>query len=412
MRKIKVLWLCNIVMPELCEVFGFKNSVYGGWLHYTWNLLLQNSDYEMAICVPIRDEARMKDGIHKQYRYFSFHDSYNRKAQISQFEQILNSFQPDVIHVWGTEYYHSYAMMKACENLNQLNKVVVHIQGLVSVLAKEYLYGIPEQIVIEDDAALLQEKEDFAERGIYEQKLIQNIRYVIGRTDWDYTCTKSMGFGGEYIYCGEILREIFYSSKEKWSRERCEGHTIFISQASYPVKGLHTVLASIARLKEQYEDLKVYVAGLDMMQSNSVYARYLRDELCKYKLQEVIQFVGNLSSEEMYQYYLRANVFLSASLIENSSNSVSEALSVGVPVVSSYVGGMGNLIEHGKNGYLYPLTEPYLLEYYVSQIFDDNCQVQFLSEQARRKFESYNNREEILENIDKIYHRICSKARG
>ena len=42
-----------------------------------------------------------------------------------------------------------------------------------------------------------------------------------------------------------------------------------------------------------------------------------------------------------------------------------------MPIVSSNVGGVSDMLTHGKDGYLYQADAPYLLAYYIGQFFDD-----------------------------------------
>lgn len=78
------------------------------------------------------------------------------------------------------------------------------------------------------------------------------------------------------------------------------------------------------------------------------YQLYLSQLIEKYGLQKNISFLGTLSADQMCEQYLKANVFVSPSTIENSSNSVGEAMLLGCPVVSSNVGGINNLLKHGR----------------------------------------------------------------
>ena len=47
-----------------------------------------------------------------------------------KFSALLDDFKPDVIHIWGTEYLHTYAMREALEKYDLLNKTIIHSQGL------------------------------------------------------------------------------------------------------------------------------------------------------------------------------------------------------------------------------------------------------------------------------------------
>ena len=60
---------------------------------------------------------------------------------------------------------------------------------------------------------------------------------MIGRTDWDEACTKEINPKVQYHFCNESLRDSFYSGS--WEYQNCEKHSIFMSQAATPIKGLH-----------------------------------------------------------------------------------------------------------------------------------------------------------------------------
>lgn len=119
----------------------------------------------------------------------------------------------------------------------------------------------------------------------------------------------------------------------------------------------------------------------------------------KYKLEKYVTFLGVQSEQQVVQNLKNAHVFLSASLIENSPNSVGEALVVGTPVVSTDVGGVKNFVKHGANGFIYPVDEPYMIPYYIGKIFDNAELAEQFSEAGResgRKMYSAENNGKIL----------------
>ena len=59
------------------------------------------------------------------------------------------------------------------------------------------------------------------------------------------------------------------------------------------------------------------------------------------------------NAEQMLAQYLESNVFVSPSSIENSPNSVGEAMLLGMPVISSDVGGVRDMLEDNREGWLY-----------------------------------------------------------
>ena len=138
----------------------------------------------------------------------------------------------------------------------------------------------------------------------------------------------------------------------------------------------------------------------------SFYSKYLGKLIKKYKLENNVEFLGFLSGEKMAERFLKSNVFVSPSSIENSPNSVGEAMLLGVPTVSSDVGGVKNMLTHEQEGFIYPADEPYMLEYYVSKIFEDSDLAYKFSKNAKEHAEHTHNRSLNGKTLMEIYNKI------
>ena len=104
--------------------------------------------------------------------------------------------------------------------------------------------------------------------------------------------------------------------------------------------------------------------------------------------------------------YIQSNIFVSASSIENSPNSVCEAMILGVPVISSMVGGMVDLLEHGVNGFYYQADAPYMLRYYIKKIFEDTDLAKRISKNEIETAEKRHDRADIIKDLKSIYESI------
>lgn len=78
----------------------------------------------------------------------------------------------------------------------------------------------------------------------------------------------------------------------------------------------------------------------------------LQQQVAELGITDAVTFAGRLSSEQMAQLYRSADIMLNSSLVDNSPNSVIEAMACAVPVVSTDVGGIPKLVTHGKDALL------------------------------------------------------------
>ncbi len=416
---MKVLWVCNLVLPEFAPLFGIKKSSFGGWMSATYKLLVDNPDVDLCFAFPIYDKEKRSNKAAEKIHVFSFDGMMDRNpidsCYIAEFEYIFQQEMPDVVHVWGTEYNHSYYALCAAENNGIGRKVLVDIQGIVSFISMHYLDGIPKMVIddpmyIGKAKGLKTEQEYYSKQSEIEKMTLQKSKVVTGRTSWDYSCTRIINPGLNYYYNSRLLREGFYKHSGEWRREKCKKHRVFISNASYALKGFHCFIYAIEMLRQQYDDLNVIIAGPNPFISNnsvlSQYAVYLSDLIRKMHLEGVLFFVGVLDEKGIIDELLKANVFVVSSTVENSCNSLCEAMMIGTPVVSSYSGGLPDLIAHGNNGFLYQNNAPYMAAHYIRVIFDDSARAEMISKNAVGTAMERHDRGDIINKMLTMYERV------
>lgn len=411
---MKVMWLCNTPTAEVAKACNISKSAQGGWLVSVANELENREDVELTYVLLSQEATQGVNYVkNKSSVYITVNLTDNTDGSlISAFEDILKRQQPNIIHIWGTEYKHSWAMVEAAKKVCLIDNVVVSIQGMSSMYAMHYMGGIPGkyQIIpslrdcLRKDTLKLQ-KENMNMRGRYEVSALRDVKHVIGRTFWDKACVKLLNPEVKYHFNNETLRENFYTSQ--WEYEKCQKHSIFVSQSHYPIKGFHYLLEAVSLLKEKYDDIQVYVSGHDIVFKKGLlltaYGKYIKHLMNKYHLTAHIHYLGMLNAEEMKRQFLKSEVFVSPSIIENSPNSVGEAMLLGMPVVSSNVGGVSDMLEHSKEGYLYQSDAPYLLAYYIGQFFENQEKEREFGENARIHARKTHNKEENIKKLLEIY---------
>ena len=420
---MKVLWLYYHVPQFLLSELDNKEWVRGtGWVDSLLEKLLNVESVKLSVLFPYNGDG-LKHGRKEKLEYFAY--SKRDKSEIKKlYKKILQQVDPDIIHVWGSEALINRLMIEVCNELSMRERIVLNLQGFCFTINWHYRADIPARFfygytfrdLVKRDNLLLQQKK-FGKRGENELWALQNVAHVIGRTDWDRANALSVNSDLRYYFSNEILRACFYDGR--WSYQNCEKYTIFMSQATYPIKGLHYVLRALKGVKKQYPNVLLRIAGPDYVRMNGGlksrikdggYARYLRKLILEGDLGDNVMFVGELDAEQMKAEYLRTNLFISASTVENESNSLSEAKILGVPVIVSYVGGVTNRIIHGYDGFAYQHDAVYMLEYYIKEIFVNSSMAERMGENAIKSAGKVNDVDKNVNTFVEIYKQIAREA--
>ena len=392
---MKVLWITNVLFPDICNKIGVKPPVTGGWMKASARAIIDvGCGIELAVATLYGNNYR-KEVINGIIYYCLPFNVYNNKYDCrleSWWSKVSEDFKPDVVHIHGTEFPHGLAYLKGVGS----EKVVVSIQGLVGVYARYSLGQIPVKELkrfrtIYDlfKGHMLKIPDNMFKSGAIENECLKLSHHVIGRTSWDKDHVWAVNPHAEYHFCNETLRAPFYNMC--WEYEKCEPHTIFLSQAHKPIKGIHKVVEALPYIIREFPDVKVYVAGNDFVSRRSVkdrlrfgtYAKYVLTLMERLDVKEHFVFTGLLDETQMAERYRLANVFICPSSIENSPNSLCEAQLMGTPVIASYVGGIPDMVENGKSGLLYRFEEHEMLAACVCALFKNNVLAKHLSRNGR-----------------------------
>lgn len=421
---MKVLWIVNSLLPEIAAACNLNGTSHSGWLSGILNgLKTYKKDLDIIIAFPFN--GKKLEGIIQDIRFVSFFENRNygkHKRTTIELENIISIENPDIIHIFGTEYPHALEAVTCAEKINKLDYTLISIQGLISKCAEHYYADLPFNVIhkytlrdfIKRDNIFHQRKK-FAKRGQFEIAALKKVKHIIGRTEWDKACALQINDKVNYHVCNETLRGDFYYGT--WDLDTCEPYSVFVTQCGYPLKAFHVILKAFADIVKKYPMARLYTTGENIAKKNSVknvkhktyYDVYLKKLIDKYNLQNNITFLGELNAEEMKKRLLASNVFVLPSSLENSSNSLGEALSLGVPSIASDVGGVKSFIKHGENGFIYPFDEPYMLTNYIDKIFSEKELAKRLSLNAQTSAKQIFDIKTNAETLFAIYTELLQK---
>lgn len=386
-----VIWISNISpLPVL------KNNQFtgygGGWLKEQY-MFLKNNNIKVVPFFPGNENKKILEDNFEfvTFKPVNFNIFKQRKIELF-FNTIIKELNPDLIHIHGTELPHCFIMSKVALNLKI--PYIVSLQGIVSEIYKHILTGIDPHLIFKKSirdyflpSSLIGQRNLYIRLSRLEKKVVANARYILGRTEWDKSWIELNFDISKYVKCNEPLRKSFYSAN-KWEQDKCELHTIFLSQSNTSIKGLHILLEAILLIKFRYPNIKLYVAGKNYA-SNTLrnillrtsYENFIINYIKSHGLTENIIFIGPQDEEGMIKYLLSTNIYIQSSVIENSPNSLMEAIYLGVPCITSYVGGIPSLY---NNVIYYQSDSSLMLAASINKVFNNQFPKPDTSQQGVR----------------------------
>lgn len=416
---MKVLWFT--VTPSLAASHLGIQVVGRGWIESLQEKIGTIDGIELGVAF-VHGEKQVDKFNHGNTTYFAmpskipgkvekllnrYFTRFNDQELIDHCIQVVNDFKPDVINIFGTE--EAFGLIADKVNV----PVVIHLQGLLTVYAKKwYPPGISKMDLLKSAGikriikanTLIQNYNYYKKSAAREQQIFKIGKYFIGRTDWDRRVTSVLSPTAKYFYGSEILRKDFYSTT--WSQKNTTTKTFLSTIQANIYKGLETVLDCAVILKEVNKfSFKWVIAGIaadDEMVG--IFEKKAGKKFSDYN----IVLAGRLKPAELIEIQLSADIFIHPSHIDNSPNSVCEAMLLGMPVIATCTGGTGSLMIDKKEGILLQDGDPYAMAGAVLELINNPEYATELGRNARECATKRHDTDEIVNNLVKIYNSITT----
>ena len=108
------------------------------------------------------------------------------------------------------------------------------------------------------------------------------------------------------------------------------------------------------------------------------------------RLEDHVTFIGEMSYEVIQHEYANADIYIQLSKVEGMSNAILEAMSSGLPVITTNVGGASTLIEN--NGFLIEKVSVEAVITCVKQYINNPSLIRLHSQQSRVLAEQFSFR--------------------
>lgn len=321
--------------------------------------MYKNDDnVEMAYASP---NGQIKDALKE--RNIEFYPM--NKMSVLELKRVINEYKPDIIHAHD---------MKA--------------SFFAAITAKK----IPVVSHIHNN--------NFDSRGIslksilyyFAAKKAKKILWVSESTMKGYRFQSAID-NKSVILCNIIDEKQLYCKMAE-DKKQYNYDVVFLGRITY-LKNPQRVIHVLNKVIEKNKEIRAAIIGIGELENE------VKQLITDNKLGNRIDMIGFQSNP--YKILHNAKVMLMTSRTEGLPMCCLEALSLGTPVVSTPVGGIGELIKDGKNGYL--SDDDNVLAQRICDIVSDEALYEKLSENAKTTAHEINNVEQYKKVISTVYQK-------
>lgn len=417
---MKVLWFTNTPCGATEKLTGAPVTV-GGWLYALSEEIVKHKEVDLHIAFywgkqeepfyykGITYHPVLRNGYGSKigrylYRLKQQFDKFIDDNEIDRLFEVYSTIKPDIVHFHGSE-----------ENFGLLAEkidipMVLSIQGMLSPIFYKYYSGFQRSKVFRTEsylAKLMLDGYGANERRMMlrlarERRILKAIPNIIGRTYWDRDCSLFFNPSRRYFICNEILRSEFMTSE--WKRPNSDVPFVLSTTISNGIyKGLEMVFTTAKLLLETKVPFKWIVIGIDKQDALS---RMTQKITGIYHSDVNVELIGRKNAHEMVDVLKNCHAFIQVSHIENSPNSLCEAMALGIPIIASNAGGTASMLQDGKEGILVQDGDPYRLAGAIMNMMHDYSNAEEMGKAACNKALKRHTSTNVLEELWRAYYEI------
>lgn len=164
------------------------------------------------------------------------------------------------------------------------------------------------------------------------------------------------------IVANTLDPELFKPTKKQVNSAQLH---IIVTRNLEAIYDVATAIRAFALILQSHPTAKLTLAG------EGPELAQLQQLVTELQLDTAVNFVGRLNRNDMAALYQSADIMLNTSLVDNSPNSLIEAMASGVAIISSNVGGIPLLVKHEYDALLVPPQKPDLIFQQLQRLLNE-----------------------------------------
>lgn len=411
---MKVLWFCSAGLVDV------DVRATGTWLDSMSRGLLETAQVDLGIMafghVPkliSRDYNQVKQWL-VPFRDSPRSNGLPSNNLVADIVSASRSFRPDLIHVWGTEWF--WGLLPSRGSIKAPS--ILTLQGVRYRIAPLYDGGLSKRercacFGLRNFVKKLMNRMDgkafYKKWGRFEKEMMVGHRWAICQTPWQEAEMASNNPDATIFRLDLPLRKPFEESKA-WIPDISAPQVFCCASRWYSAKGLHVALRSIALLKRKFPSILLRVGGFKPRKGilEDGYENWLSHQVAKLGLDKNVHWLGPLTAAQIADELRNASAMVIPTFIESYSMAFAETMRIGTPCVVSYTGGTGYLGRDEETCLFFPPGDEAMCAYQLERVLTNQDLAALLSSNSRYCATTRHDTRKILQQQLHIYERVLA----
>lgn len=243
--------------------------------------------------------------------------------------------------------------------------------------------------------------------------LAESYRKKFPKVDLFHAVSKAIGHeAGKYGAPTEkievihtIIPKIFLEKYKPYKKRQHGSFKLVSIGRSHWIKGYEYAIRAMGQLKQLNFDFSYTIIGIEKPKEELLYL------IKEYDLERQVRLIPSIPQKDLINSLHGYDVMLLSSLNEGIANVILEAMAIGLPVISTDCGGMGEVITDKVNGFLVPIRNPDAIVEKVLKIYNMNeLEINLLTQKANLEIKEEFDEDRNIELLVKLYEGIIDPS--
>ena len=167
----------------------------------------------------------------------------------------------------------------------------------------------------------------------------------------------------------------------------------------FAVKGVKYLIQAMNVIRQQEPKARLMLVG------DGEERQDLEKLTSSLNLVDSVTFVGKVSNEKVLQYMAAADIFVLPSLSEGFPLVISEAMASGLPIVTTNVTGLSEIVHNGENGLLVESKNSIELAEKILLLLQDDELRRRISQNNKQRVKDY-TWDKVIDRLEEVYQKV------